>query len=323
MAKRKRLSPVPAFVASGEEGAPPAPSDPRARPPIAEISGGAAAQAAFEEVAEELRQARDTGRMVITLPLEAVKAGHLVRDRVALDPDEMEDLKDSLRTRGQQTPIEVVDLGAGRYGLISGWRRLAALRALSEEGQAASIQALVRAPIDAGDAYRAMVEENEIRADLSFFERARIAVKAAEQNVFLDTKKAVQTLFSSVRAPKRSKIISFTVLVQALEDELKFPTAIPEKLGLALVKALQEDPAFQQVLTARLRAGEPVDAAAERAILEEALRGERSPRTPAAGAEVTPGVTLRGRKGHVTLSGVGVDASLLADLQAWLKQRGA
>ncbi|MEL7453922.1 MAG: ParB N-terminal domain-containing protein, partial [Pseudomonadota bacterium] len=219
MAKRKRLSPAPAFEIVdplGDTGL-----ETKAmngwvgtRAPIADVAGDAARQAALDEVSAELQAARTEGRMVLRLALDAIEANHLVRDRVAVDDDDMASLKDSLRDRGQQIPIEVVDLGQGRYGLISGWRRLMALQALHaeapEDARFAHIQALVRSPDGAPDAYRAMVEENELRANLSFYERARIAVKAAEEGVYESPKHAVQSLFSSVRRAKRSKILSFT-----------------------------------------------------------------------------------------------------------------
>ena len=205
MAKRKRLSPAPA--PGPAEAAPETKAlngwvGVRARAPIADVSGAAAAQSALEEVAGELRRARAEGRMVTKLPLEAVDAGHLVRDRMVVDAEDMAVLTDSLRARGQQTPIEVIDLGQGRYGLISGWRRLMALRALQEEtGEArfGLVQALIRAPKDASEAYCAMVEENEIRADLSFYERANMAVQAVEQGVYSDPKEAIQN--SVFRSP--------------------------------------------------------------------------------------------------------------------------
>ena len=85
----------------------------------------------------------------------------------------------SLESRGQQTPIEVVELADGRFGLISGWRRLTALRQLqADEGRGQGLDtvlALLRRPDTASDAYVSMVEENEIRTDLSHFERGRIA----------------------------------------------------------------------------------------------------------------------------------------------------
>ena len=51
-----------------------------------------------------------------------------------------------------------------------------------------------------------MVEENEIRADLSFFERARIVRRAVEGGVFGSEKQALQSLFSAASYAKRSKI---------------------------------------------------------------------------------------------------------------------
>ena len=74
----------------------------------------------MQDLAAEVTAAREEGRMVVTLPLEAVEEGHLVRDRLAVNTKEMTALVDSIRARGQQAPVEVVDLGAGRYGLFRG-----------------------------------------------------------------------------------------------------------------------------------------------------------------------------------------------------------
>ncbi|WP_299733736.1 ParB N-terminal domain-containing protein [uncultured Tateyamaria sp.] len=332
MAKRKRLSPAPAF----EIPDPLAGSGPGletkamngwvgTRAPIADVAGDTARHAAFEEVSAELQSARAEGRMVLRLPLDVIEADHLVRDRVAVDGDEMDSLMDSLRDRGQQTPVEVVELSGGRYGLISGWRRLMALQALQgeapDEPRFATIQALVRAPDSAPDAYRAMVEENELRANLSFYERARIAVKAAEEGVYDSPKHAVQSLFSSVRRAKRSKILSFTDLV-VLDDHLSFPTAIPEKLGLALVAEMRSTPGFAQGLIRTLDQAAPVAGSAEeRKVLEQSLRspGKDTQGTPK--EQLAEGLELRGQAGKVTLAGPRVDAALMADLRAWLLDR--
>lgn len=117
------------------------------------------------------------------LLLDSLDADYLVRDRIALDDDELQTLITSLRKRSQQTPVEVVAIPDGRYGLISGWRRLTALRHLhSETGDAGfgTVLALIRQPEGASDAYLAMVEENDTLVGLSYYERARIAAHAAE-----------------------------------------------------------------------------------------------------------------------------------------------
>lgn len=342
MAKRKRLSPAEAPEASLNQPAA-APETKygmavppngwvgvRRRAPIADVAGDAAARAALDEVSAELHSARREGRLVLALPLASVEAGHLERDRVVLDAEEMAVLRDSLRDRGQQTPVEVVDLGAGRYGLISGWRRLTALRALYEETGAArfaEIKALVRAPDSAADAYRAMVEENEIRADLSFYERAHIACKAVEQGIYPDVHAAVQGLFAAARAPKRSKIVAFTALIDGLGEALHFPAAISEKVGLALVAALRADSGFADRLRAALKAAPPVSAAEERKVIEAALQSARpAAQAPASkqmpqAIPVTPGIALTQHRGRLVLSGSDVDDDLARDLRAWLKGR--
>ena len=99
------------------------------------------------EVIALVESARAEGRLLQAVPLEAIDLGYLVRDRL-LDPlnEEMDSLKQSLRARGQQTPVELVALeGAPGYGLISGLRRVTALRQLYEEtGEARFATALAR-----------------------------------------------------------------------------------------------------------------------------------------------------------------------------------
>ena len=110
--------------------------------------------------------------------------------------------------------------GALPYGLISGWRRLEALKALhAETGEPrfATVQALVRRPETAADAYVAMVEENEIRVGLSQYERARVAARATERGVFPSEKAALLALFATASRPKRSRIRAFLELYHALD----------------------------------------------------------------------------------------------------------
>nr|WP_278250422.1 ParB N-terminal domain-containing protein [Paracoccus fontiphilus] len=266
--------------------------------------------------------------MVLELPLSAVEATHLQRDRMYLDPDDMASLKASIRDRGQQMPVEVVALADGRYGLVSGARRLAALTALHEdtgEGRFATVKALLR-PFDAApEAYLAMVEENEIRADLSFYERGRLTHEAARLGVFDSPAAAVRMLFQHSPAPKRSKILSFVALHHALGDVLRFPEAIPEKLGLALVKAMQDVPDLTGRLQGRLAAERPESASDERRILEWALRPGPSAATmeepQERETEIPAGIGMKARPGRVVLFGQGVTEDFLQDLAAWLQAR--
>ena len=322
MAKRKRLTAL-GMVGDAETTPAPVPV-----PPVARIAAEAAAQAALEDLAAELRQARDSGRMVLELPLALIKATHLQRDRMHMDPEDMASLKSSIRDRGQQMPIEVVALAEGHYGLISGARRLAALTALTDEtgdSRFATVKALLR-PFDAApEAYLAMVEENEIRADLSFYERGRLAHEAARLGVFDSPAAAVKMLFQHAPAPKRSKILSFVALYEALGDALRFPEAIPEKLGLALVKAIEGDPDLAGRLRDRLKAAAPDSAALERHVLEAALRpdsaGKTQPQPENAFQDIVAGIRLKTSPGRAVLTGRGVTEAFLRDLHDWLQAR--
>jgi hypothetical protein len=229
---RRRLSPLPA-TASGDLAVaerPPVPHAEHGPAPITQVTRDAAEVAAFAEVAEALRSAREEGRMVLELALDQVAPDHLLRDRLPVEDEEMAALKASIRAHGQRTPIEVTPRGGALpYGLISGWRRLAALRALhAETGEArfATVRALVTRPETAGDAYVAMVEENEVRVGLSQYERARVAVFAARRGVFESENAALQALFAGASKAKLSRIRSFLEIVHALDGVLRFPQAV-------------------------------------------------------------------------------------------------
>ena len=233
----------------------------------------------------------------------------------------------------------MVDLGGGRYGLISGWRRLSRLARLhAETGEArfGHVQALLRRPDGASDAYLAMVEENEIRAGLSHYERARIAALAAEQGVFSSPQDALRHLFANASRAKRSKIGSFMVLHRELGDVLAFPAAIPERLGLALAQALEgvieEDaviepdtppaPGFAAKLRATLIAAAPKTAEDEAQLLTEALRPTKTGSPPAESDKEIKLETIRTALGlRVTLTGNGLTDHLVKRLTAWLSRQ--
>ena len=278
MAKRKRLTPPnPAFLDT------PAPETKSmfsapGNAPIADVARDASASAALNELTDTMARARDEGRMVVQLPLDQIEVDYLVRDRLVVDETEMRTLKMSLRSRGQQTPIEVMQLGDGRYGLISGWRRCKALSLIAEEDRDydPTVLALLRKPEEASDAYLAMVEENEIRVDLSYFERARIVSKAVEEGVYAMERTALQDLFRSASRAKRSKIGSFLPVVRALDGHLRFPHVLSERLGLGLAQALTEDAGFADTVHAALAQADADSAEAETAVLVKALAAKNA-----------------------------------------------
>jgi len=312
----------------------PAPrSGPRARGlvPIADVAGEAAAVAALEEVTETLSRAREEGRMVLTLPLEAIDVGYLMRDRLPFEEgqqnEDMTALIESLRQRGQQTPIEVAPLAGGRYGLISGWRRCAALQHLAAEtGEArfTEVLALIRRPDEADSAYVAMVEENEIRVGLSFYERARIVARTVENGVYPDHGAALRGLFATASRAKRSKIKSFISIVEALDGTLRFPQAIGERLGLRLSKALTEDPRLAARLTKALSREAATGPEEEARQLEAAFskKGKKALKPkiePVQSHEIAPGLNLNQGRDGLTLAGPALTDDLQKRLVAWLK----
>lgn len=347
MARKRLGGPLPDFLDGS--GPPPAPGPAL---PIAQVAGDAAAMAALAAVSEELANARATGRMVLALPLAAIVEDHLIRDRVAQDPEEMAALKQSLAARGQQTPVEVTEIGPGRYGLISGARRMTALRELqAETGEArfGQVLALLRRPEGGAAPYVAMVEENEIRVGLSFYERARIVMRAVEAGVYDSEKKALQGLFATASFAKRSKIKSFIPIVAALDGSLRFPARLSERLGLRLSKALEE-PGFAARAVAALTAAAPASAEAEAAVLERLLRpaapapeSEPEPEpapapmpvaapvaAPDSGAGPGPrelscdlpgGLRMNAAGNRIVIEGPGVDGGLVAALRDWLERR--
>ena len=345
MAKRKRLVPPQPDAISAPDAAASsssaleakafplgvAPTRINSRPPIAQVAGDSAAAAALTELTDALTSARAEGRLAQPLPLDAIDAQYLVRDRIHPDSPEMEELVASLRARGQRTAIEVVDLGdraTPRYGLISGWRRLTALRRIAaEEGTPLRVAAILRTPDTAAEAYLSMVEENEIRLGLSPYERARIVLKALDEGVFDTEREALQSLFAHVSRAKRSRIKSFMAVVRALDGILRFPEALSERTGLDLARALETDVASERLRAAL--AGTPADTPeAEAALLTEALKVRASkpvlPRPkPAPPSQRAPQpVYIHYTGAQIALSGPGVDDDLAEALQAWLCARG-
>jgi ParB family chromosome partitioning protein len=258
--------------------------------PIAQVAGEAASGAAIADAetraeAAALREARQRGLLITEVPTPAIEAEAMVRDRTRLDEAEMAELRHSIASSGLRLPIEIYPLdGEGRFGLLSGYRRLLAVRQLHAETgdpRHGRIRALIRPGTDAGAAFASMVEENEIRANLSQFERGRIAVVAARSGAFESTEAAVDALFASASRAKRSKVRSFARIFEALGTVLPFPEALTEKQGLRLAAALRAgaQPAVQQAL-----AGTIPDAEAQwQALLPILETAERQPRDPARG----------------------------------------
>ena len=293
--------------------------------------------------AKKLRQAEAEGRYITALPIDAIQPDVLVRDRTVIDPAELAELKTSIAAHGLRLPIEVFTRREGRraYALLSGFRRLRAVRELYDEtgeDRFKTIPCLVRDPETLGGGFVAMVEENEVRASLSHYERGRIAVVAAQRGAFDDTEAAVAALFHAASKAKRSKIRSFALIFEELGDLLGHAEGLKERDGLRLATALRAGaaPALREALEVQTGSAE-----AEWTALEPVVRAAEKKATPAAGGrprkaarrEVLGQVSLPGDVGFrgetdgkgfvIRFQGRGVDRALveqaLSSLEAALR----
>ncbi|WP_288951661.1 ParB N-terminal domain-containing protein [uncultured Paracoccus sp.] len=359
MAKRRRLetpssADLDRIEAQFRSETPERPALGRSIAPIAQVAADSAALAATDSIevresraraqadAERLRDAQERGLLIVELPIDQIDESAMVRDRMVMSEEDMQELRLSIAAHGLRLPIEVYEIetrdGQGpRYGLLSGYRRLHAVRALHDLTHAekhATIRALIRPRAEADDAFVAMVEENEVREELSHFERGRIAVIAANQGAFANTEDAVNKLFASGSKAKRSKVRSFALIFEELGDMLRFPESLTERRGLRLAAALRNgaESRLRQALSSRV----PEDVEQEWALMEPVLQSlDHAPRAPGRGGRprskpksvgwidkmtirTTSGITIRrGRddRGHILrLEGSALSDDLMESL---------
>ncbi|ASM74868.1 MULTISPECIES: ParB/RepB/Spo0J family partition protein [Roseobacteraceae] len=284
MAKRRRLeAPSTDDLSRIEEEFRRETSPRKSGAPIAQVAADstdamvAGAQARDMSDAQAMRTAREKGLVILEIPLAQIQADAMIRDRTVLIAEEMTELQDSIALNGLRLPIEVFALpdpqpDGPRFGVLSGYRRLKAVQHLydlTEQEKHATIRAILRDPDQMGGAFAAMIEENEIRASLSHFERGRIVVIAVQQGSFINVEEAVNALFPSASKAKRSKIRSFALIFEELGDMLKFPETLKEKEGLRLAQVLRQggEGRLREVLASE----DPATAASEAELLKLAL----------------------------------------------------
>ncbi|APZ55425.1 ParB/RepB/Spo0J family partition protein [Salipiger abyssi] len=208
--------------------------------------------------AKAWREAQGEGRVLVEIPIDAIRTDALPRDRLDLDTvassDEMEELKTSIRERGQKEPIEVFSVD-GTYQLKKGWRRLTALRQLhtetADERFAHAVARVAEGQSSRIDLYIDMVEENVIREDLSFAEMAQVAITAAQEEGQA-AGELVSRIYASLHKMKRSYIRSFVFLIEELGEALVFPKMVSRNLGVDVARRLQASPELGQGLRADL-----------------------------------------------------------------------
>ena len=225
------------------------------------------------EDAKAYRAAAQEGRVLEAVPLDQIHTDDLPRDRLDLDAvagsDEMEELKASIRARGQKEPVELYLGMDGRLQLKKGWRRITALSQLfAETGDptfATAVARVSRSEDSRLARYIDMVEENVVREDLSFAEMAQVAITAAQdQDVEEQGAEAlVGALYGALHKMKKSYIRSFVQLLTALGEDLKWPKSVPRNLGVDAARVLKAGQGSVDDLRARLRAAATPEAQSE------------------------------------------------------------
>jgi ParB family chromosome partitioning protein len=203
-------------------------------------------------------------------------------------------------------PIEVYALAEPRephrYGLISGFRRLAAFRALhaySGLEQFAAIPAFLRAPRSVEEVYLQMVEENAIRADLSPWEQALAPVRAVRAGAWPGTDAAIDALYRNLSRMKRSRLRAVAQLAEELDGHLTAPETLSlrQLLRLAALIPRHYGDLIRATLSETRAAGPEAQWRALLPILAEAERPEPAEAAPPPRADRPRRVSPLGRQG--------------------------
>lgn len=177
------------------------------------------------------------------IPLDRIDPHALRRDRVHIDEPAMEELTGSIRGGGLRMPVELFPLPKrGRYGLISGFRRLQAFRRLLDEtGEPAfaAIPAMVREVTEGRALLAAMIEENEVRAPLSPWEQEAALLSAVEQGFYDCLEDAAKGLHPHASRRKQGRLLKIARAVEALGPKMKQPHTLSLRKCLRLADAVE------------------------------------------------------------------------------------
>ena len=176
------------------------------------------------------------------IPISQIETHHIPRDRTAVTKEATEELQNSILKNGLRMPIEVYETDTG-YALISGFRRLSAFEHLTEQGLKGfeMIEATLRHPNSPQEAAAMMVEENEIRLNLSAWEKSNIVITATERGLFDTYDAAINALFPQAARQKRAKIRSIVTVIEHLDSLLIDPELWSEAKLLRLANAIAHD----------------------------------------------------------------------------------
>ena len=228
------------------------------------------------------------------IPLTEIDPTALLRDRTALDPAALKTLQTSIQTEGLRMPVEVWKLSTPRppyrYGLISGLRRLTACRSLGPT----KIPAFLRTPA----AMAAMVSGNEIRAQITPWEKGTLIIATVEEGHFDTPDAATAALYPALPRQARARLRAFAMVVEALAGALTTPERLTATRMERLASAIRggtEDLLHAALIPLR---GENLESqwSALLPILTEPIPHETTPGRPRRLLHLHQGLTIRREK---------------------------
>lgn len=241
------------------------------------------------------------------IPLAEIDAAALPRDRLALDDRPLGELIDSIAANGLRMPVEVWELSEPRdtesgpphrYGLISGFRRLAACRKLDADSRGdafAAIPAFLRAPRSVGHAMAQMIDENETRVEISPWERARIVSEAVAEGIFDTVDAAVAGLYPLAERTKRARLRLMVPVVEELDGLIATPERLSQNRMLKLAAGIAAG--FGEVIATALAESSAATLEAQWPILQGVLAELGAEPAPGSARPGYPRRVVRPRKG--------------------------
>ena len=232
------------------------PSLPGAKPYVAE-AGQRLAEGLREEN-QRLKAERAAGLLVLRLDPKRVRATEFINrhERAFLESDpKFIELKDSLRANGQEQPIRVRAVAedpAADFEIVSGHRRHRAALALDAEIEGGfPVLALVDGKAsESRDLVLKMYRENEVRSDLSAFEKGTMFQQWLAAGVFAEQGELASAIgVSDATVTKYLQIADLPAFVVAAFSD---PRDIAVRWSHDLVKALKAQPAKVEEVAVRL-----------------------------------------------------------------------
>lgn len=228
--------------------------------------------------------------------LDDIDDGAAPRERTGLDAEAFEELKASILRSGLRMPVELFALegaGGARFGIVSGYRRVTAFRALREMGleRFGAVPAFVRPARALAETLAAMVEENAVRADLSAWEQGRIALVARDLGAYATIEAAVEGLYPGASQMKRSRLRALARLVEGFDGAMAAPETLSLRQALRLAGAVRDG--FGEVMATALEQSSLKDPETQWGLIQPYL--DEAERAGAKGASGTAGGGARRR----------------------------